>query len=355
MKTVLDIHGLSKNFDKQASLQDLHLTIRDGDIYGLIGKNGAWKTTLIKIITQLLFADKGTVSLFSSQSENEWTKALSRVGSVIESPVAHNHLTAYQNLKYYCMIRHIPNTDQVIRETLDYVGLSDTGKKVFRDFSLGMKQRLGIAIALLSKPDFIILDEPINGLDPIGIKEFRLMIQRLNQEKGITILISSHILSELYLVANRFGILDQGKIIREISKAEFETLSEDYIVLKTSDKERACQVLKEQIQLQFKVVNPENEIHIFGQEQDVKQILKQLTLADVAIDEIYFARQNLEEYFTQLVEEEKNHDTYHSSRFLPSFPLQRILDYRIHSLCPLANGCYYRGYRTSNVSSASTT
>lgn len=286
MKTVLDIHGLSKNFDKQAILQDLHLTIREGDIYGLIGKNGAGKTTLIKIITQLLFADKGTISLFSSRTENEWTKALSRVGSVIESPVAHNHLTA----------------DQVIRETLDYVGLADTGKKVFRDFSLGMKQRLGIAIALLSKPDFLILDEPINGLDPIGIKEFRLMIQRLNQEQGITILISSHILSELYLVANRFGILDQGKIIREISKAEFETLSEDYIVLKTADQEKACQVLKEQIQLQFKVVNPENEIHIFGQEQDVKQILKELTLADVAIDEIYYARQNLEEYFTQLVQ-----------------------------------------------------
>ena len=302
MKTVLEIHGLTKQFGQQAILQDLSLTIKEGDIYGLIGKNGAGKTTLIKIITQLLFADKGTVSLFSSKEQNEWTKALSRVGSVIESPVAHNHLTAYQNLKYYCMIRHIPNADKVIQETLDYVGLSDTGKKVFRDFSLGMKQTLGIASALLSKPDFLILDEPINGLDPIGIKEFRLMIQRLNQEKGITILVSSHILSELYLLANRFGILDQGKIIREISKAEFETLSEDYIVLRTSDKERACQVLKEQIQLQFKVVNSENEIHIFGNEQDVKQILKQLTLADISIDEIYFARQNLEEYFTQLVE-----------------------------------------------------
>ena len=166
---------MSKNFDKQAILQDLHLTIREGDIYGLIGKNGAGKTTLIKIITQLLFADKGTVSLFSSQTENERTKALSRVGSVIESPVAHNHLTAYPKseiLLYDFVI--FQNADQVIRETLDYVGLPDTGKKVFRDFSLGMKQRLGIAIALLSKPDFLILDEPINGLDPIGIKEFRL-------------------------------------------------------------------------------------------------------------------------------------------------------------------------------------
>jgi len=181
------------------------------------------------------------------------------------------------------------------------VGLTDTGRKVFRDFSLGMKQRLGIAIALLSKPDFLILDEPINGLDPIGIKEFRQMIQRLNQELGITILISSHILSELYLVANRFGILDQGKIIREISKAEFETLNEDYIVLKTSDKEKASQILKDKVHLEFKVVNSDNEIHIFSHEQDVKRILKELTLADVDVDEIYYARQNLEEYFTQLV------------------------------------------------------
>ena len=160
MKTVLEIHGLSKHFSKQPILQDLNLSVKEGDIYGLIGKNGAGKTTLIKIITQLLSADHGTISLFSSQSYKECTKALSRVGSVIESPVAHNHLTAYQNLKYYCTIRHIPNADQVIQETLKYVGLTDTGRKVFRDFSLGMKQRLGIAIALLSKPDFLILDEP---------------------------------------------------------------------------------------------------------------------------------------------------------------------------------------------------
>ena len=158
MKTVLEIHGLSKQFGKQPILQDLNLSVKEGDIYGLIGKNGAGKTTLIKIITQLLSADHGTISLFSSQDYKECTKALSRVGSVIESPVAHNHLTAYQNLKYYCTIRHIPNADQVIQETLKYVGLTDTGRKVFRDFSLGMKQRLGIAIALLSKPDFLILD-----------------------------------------------------------------------------------------------------------------------------------------------------------------------------------------------------
>ena len=301
MEKVLEISHLSKKFGQQYALNDVNLTIRKGDVYGLIGKNGAGKTTLIKVITQLIQETDGSVSLFASTNRSQWTQALKRVGSVIESPVAHKHMTAYQNLVYYCKARHIPNPDQVIKETLNYVGLNNTGKKKFRDFSLGMKQRLGIAIALIAKPDFLILDEPINGLDPVGIKEFRQMIKRLNDELGMTILISSHILSELYLVANRFGILDQGKIIREISKTEFETLNEDYIVLKTSDKEKASQILKDKVHLEFKVVNSDNEIHIFSHEQDVKRILKELTLADVDVDEIYYARQNLEEYFTQLV------------------------------------------------------
>lgn len=302
MKTVLEIHGLSKQFGKQPILQDLSLSVKEGDIYGLIGKNGAGKTTLIKIVTQLLSADQGTISLFSSQGYKECTKALSRVGSVIESPVAHNHLTAYQNLRYYCTIRHIPNADQVIQETLKYVGLTDTGRKVFRDFSLGMKQRLGIAIALLSKPDFLILDEPINGLDPIGIKEFRQMIQRLNQELGITILISSHILSELYLVANRFGIVDQGRLIKEISKAEFEEQGEDYIILKTSQLALASQLIQDQLHHRIKVIDKDGEIHIFGQTHDIKVIVKALVQADIDVDEIYYARQDLEKFFTDLVD-----------------------------------------------------
>ena len=302
MKKVLEVRHLTKRYGQHLALDNVNLTLEKGEVYGLIGRNGAGKTTLIKVITKLTRPSQGSVSLFHSTSKSEWTHALKRVGSVIETPVALNHLNARQNLRYYCKIHHVPNPDKVIDEILDTVGLGHTGKKKFRSFSLGMKQRLGIAIALIAKPDLLILDEPINGLDPVAIKEFRQMIKKLSEEQGMTVLISSHILSELYLLANRFGILDQGKIIREISKAEFETLSEDYIVLRTCDKERACQVLKEQIQLQFKVVNPENEIHIFGQEQDVKQILKQLTLADISIDEIYFARQNLEEYFTQLVE-----------------------------------------------------
>lgn len=302
MENVLEIKNLTKTFGQQHALDQLNLTIRKGEIYGLIGKNGAGKTTLIKIITQLTQASQGSISLFHSSSKKEWTQALKRVGSVIETPVAHNHLTAQQNLLYYCKARHIANSEKVIAETLDYVGLSDTGSKKFRNFSLGMKQRLGIAIALLSKPDLLVLDEPINGLDPVGIKEFRQMVQRLNEELGMTIIISSHILSELYLVATRFGILEQGKLIKEISKSEFEEQSRDYIVLKSNQLALASQILQDQLNHRIKVVNATGEIHIFGQAHDIKTIVKELVLKDIDIDEIYYARQDLEEFFTDLVD-----------------------------------------------------
>ena len=284
MENVLVLQQVSKKFGRQYALTDVSLTIKKGDIYGLIGKNGAGKTTLIKVITQLLEASSGNVSLFGSQTYQEWTQSLKRVGSVIETPVAHNHLTAYENLNYYCKLRHIPHADKVIRETLEYVDLTDTGKKKFRDFSLGMKQRLGLAIALLTRPDLMILDEPINGLDPVGIKEFRQLVQRLNEELGMTFIISSHILSELYLVGTRFGIIEEGRLIREISKAEFEEQSEDYIVLKTSQ-----------------LVNASDEIHIFTHSHEISKIVKELAAADIPVQEIYYARQNLENFFTDLV------------------------------------------------------
>ena len=301
MENVLVLQQVSKKFGRQYALTDVSLTIKKGDIYGLIGKNGAGKTTLIKVITQLLEASSGNVSLFGSQNYQEWTQSLKRVGSVIETPVAHNHLTAYENLNYYCKLRHIPHADKVIRETLEYVDLTDTGKKKFRDFSLGMKQRLGLAIALLTRPDLMILDEPINGLDPVGIKEFRQLVQRLNEELGMTFIISSHILSELYLVGTRFGIIEEGRLIREISKAEFEEQSEDYIVLKTSQLEEASRLIHDQLMHRIKVVNASYEIHIFTHSHEISKIVKELAVADIPVQEIYYARQNLENFFTDLV------------------------------------------------------
>ena len=234
METVVNVKHISKRFGQQLALDDVSLTVKQGEIYGLIGKNGAGKTTLIKVITQLIQPNSGTVALFGSSNNSEWTHALKRVGSVIEAPAAYNHLTAYENLNYCCKIRHIPNADKVIQETLSYVGLTNTGKKKFRDFSLGMKQRLGIAIALLSKPDLMILDEPINGLDPIGIREMRDLFVNLVKTDGMTLLISSHILTEVEHIADIIGVIVNGTIIREVPmakvKAEYPSGLEDYFM-----------------------------------------------------------------------------------------------------------------------------
>ena len=277
MQTVLEVKQVTKQYGQQYALDHVSLSIQKGDIYGLIGKNGAGKTTLLKTISRLIHANSGTVSVFGSQNSKEWNEALRKIGTVIETPVAY-------------------------KETLAYVGLSNTGKKKFRNFSLGMKQRLGIAIALISKPELMILDEPINGLDPLGIKEFRLMIQRLNQELGITFIISSHILSELYLVATKFGVIDQGRLVAEFTKDDFDRASEDYIVLKTSDRDQAANLIQGKLHYQLKEADKSDELHIVAQEQELNDINRELVLSNIHVNGIYAAHKDLEKYFTDLVQ-----------------------------------------------------
>lgn len=302
MQTVLEVKQVTKQYGQQYALDHVSLSIQKGEIYGLIGKNGAGKTTLLKTISRLIHANSGTVSVFDSQNSKEWNEALRKIGTVIETPVAYNQMTAYQNLNYYCKVHQIAQPDQLIKETLAYVGLSNTGKKKFRNFSLGMKQRLGIAIALISKPELMILDEPINGLDPLGIKEFRLMIQRLNQELGITFIISSHILSELYLVATKFGVIDQGRLVAEFTKDDFDRASEDYIVLKTSDKEQAANLIQGKLHYQLKEADKSDELHIVAQEQELNDINRELVLSNIHVNGIYAAHKDLGKYFTDLVQ-----------------------------------------------------
>ena len=304
MQTVLEVKQVTKQYGQQYALDHVSLSIQKGDIYGLIGKNGAGKTTLLKTISRLIHANSGTVSVFGSQNTKEWNEALRKIGTVIETPVAYNQMTAYQNLNYYCMVHQIAQPDQLIKETLAYVGLSNTGKKKFRNFSLGMKQRLGIAIAILGRPDLLILDEPINGLDPVGIQEFREMVKRLNQELGITIIISSHILSELYLVATRFGFINQGHFIKELSKEEFDRESGDYIILKTDNIKQAAHLVQDKLGYQLRPTNKEDELHISGQVQEIRKIAKELVLADIPIGEIYYAHKDLEKYFTDLINQQ---------------------------------------------------
>ncbi|MCY3035466.1 MULTISPECIES: ABC transporter ATP-binding protein [Aerococcus] len=302
MEEVLRVDQLTKTYGKQVALDQVSLSLKAGEIYGLIGRNGAGKTTLLKAIVRLIKPSSGKVSLFHSGSSREWTKALERTGAVIESPVAYDALTAEQNLHYYCKLRGVVDEDRVVKETLDLVGLSQDRKKAYKSFSMGMKQKLGIGIALLTQPDLLILDEPINGLDPIAISHFRQLVKRLSQEKQMTIIISSHILSELYQTASRFGFINQGRLIQEMTKEEFEQMNREYIVLQTSQVPQASRLLSEQGQSNFKVVNEET-IHIFSSDQKIQPYMKLFSQADVPIDAIYFSHKNLEDYFTGIVEE----------------------------------------------------
>ncbi len=224
MDYVLRTFGLFKKYKKHFAVNDADMTICRGDIYGFVGENGSGKTTIIRLITGLIFPYAGRFELFGVPHDSKDIKAARRkVGAVVESPSIYQNMSAYDNLKMQCMILGIP-ADEKIAATLDEVGLGYLlhEKKHVSNFSLGMRQRLGIAMALLGDPEFLILDEPMNGLDPAGIVEIRELILKLNRERNITFLISSHILSELSLVATKYGIISKGHIIKEITAAELQ-------------------------------------------------------------------------------------------------------------------------------------
>lgn len=301
MAAILQLQNITKTFGKQRALNHVNLTIQPGDIYGLIGRNGAGKTTILKTIVQLLYPNEGNITLFGASSGKDYTKQLKRTGSVIETPVANNQLTARQNLTYYCKIKGIVDKD-AIDDALKFVGLTDTGKKKFKDFSLGMKQKLGLAIALLNKPDFLILDEPINGLDPIAIADFRHLLVKLNQTQGMTILISSHILEELYQMATRFGIIDHGTIIKELTKDEFDAKSREYIKLQVDQPQLAATVLNKMGIEDFKVIDQQT-LNIYDLSLDNAALVEMLVAASVSVTTIVREHINLENYFKTIVSE----------------------------------------------------
>lgn len=299
MNEVLKIQKINKRFGKQKALEDVSMTIKQGEIYGLIGRNGAGKTTLLKSVLDMLHADSGEISLFGATDRRGYLNQMKRVGSIIENPVAYDQLTALENLRYYCKIKGIVEP-RAAEEALKAVDLQETGKKKFKNFSLGMKQKLGLAIALLNQPDLLILDEPINGLDPVAIVEFRDLLLKLNREQHMTILISSHILEELYLVANRFGFIRDGRLIEELTKEEFEERNQSFIHLLVEDTAKASFLLKQAGISEYKVVS-EGQINIYQQDQPIRSINKLLVTNDIAVDAIYLEGESLESYFKELV------------------------------------------------------
>lgn len=299
---VMKTERLSKSYRKFTALDSVDMTVYRGDVYGLIGRNGAGKTTIMKIITGLTGKTSGDFEIFSKRGA-EAEREKRRIGCLIENPAFFGGLTAWQNLKYYALQKGITDLKQ-IDEALALVNLTEVKNKKFRKFSLGMKQRLGIAFAMMDNPDLIILDEPINGLDPIGISELRETFRKLNKERGITFIISSHILSELYVTANRFLIIDKGRVLKEITKKELDLECMRCIAVKTNDTKGAVTVMEKSGITDYKVIDG-SEIRIYQENINPKELNKMLITNDIDVSSIYETGITMEDYFRSLVGEEK--------------------------------------------------
>lgn len=301
MSTILEASHLDKVYKNHAVLKDLSMRIEEGDIYGFVGKNGAGKTTLIRIIAGLIDADGGEFELFgTSNKSKEINKERQKVCAMVESPSIYPELTAKENMKMQCLITGA--SFDGIDPLLQYVDLAHTENKRARDFSLGMRQRLGIAMALVNEPRFMLLDEPINGLDPEGIKQIRELLLKMNKEKGITILISSHILTELSIFANRFGFIDQGHLVKEATIEEVKAASKSFATIEFDDLEKGCSVLKK---LEYPFEKEENHAKVFGQ-IDLMKVCEELRKAGAYLLSYEPSPVDLEDYFMDLLGGSKN-------------------------------------------------
>lgn len=297
---ILRTIDLTKKYKDQIALDHVNLDVRKGDIYGFIGQNGAGKSTLLRVATALARPTSGAVSLFGESSEAGLIEARKRVGAIIESPTLYPDMTARDNLEVHRLLRGIPGKSS-ISKALALVGLQDTGKKKARNFSLGMKQRLGVAIALLGDPELLILDEPTNGLDPKGIVELRELIKKLNREMGITILISSHILSELHQMATKYGIIHKGKLLEQITHEELDEKCKQHLRIRVDDASKAATVLEMDLGTQDYEVLQDGTIKLYSLLHDVRKVSMALTSSGLVIE--YFAPggDDLETYFTKRV------------------------------------------------------
>lgn len=302
MENVLQTVDITKKFAKKTAVSSVNMTIKKGDIYGFIGRNGAGKTTLIKMLVGLSSPTSGSIELFGSKHLN---KARHKIGTVIEAPAFVPNLSARQNMLIQWKL--LGSKDKsIIDKTLKLVGLSDVGRKKVKKFSLGMKQRLGIAMTLMGDPEFLILDEPTNGLDPEGIVEVRNMLKQINQEKGLTILISSHILGELSKLATRYGIINDGVLIDEFTKDELVTRCQSSLIVKVNDANRASEVLKGALNTdKFTVVN-ENTLEVFDFIDTPGVVTSALAKNDVVVDLISKKSVDLEEYFMNVIGGDNN-------------------------------------------------
>lgn len=298
MEYVLKTNALKKTYGHYKALDGLTMSVPKGGVYGFVGKNGAGKTTLIRLICGLQEPTSGEYSIYGiSNKEKEIIRARRRIGAVVETPSVYLDMTAEDNLRVQCRVLGLPSFGE-IADVLKMVGLEKTGRKKVKDFSLGMRQRLGIAVAIVGAPDFLVLDEPVNGLDPQGIVEIREIILKLNREHGITVLISSHILDELSRLATYFGFIDNGQMIKEISASELEAACRKCVHLVVSDVKSLSKVLDE-IGLEYTILS-NHEADVFG-EISITKLVTKLSAENCEVLSMQEHDESLENYYINLV------------------------------------------------------
>lgn len=296
MEYVLKTKELTKRFGGKLAVSNVDMHIREGEVYGLIGENGAGKTTIMRMVAGLASQTNGEIELFDSSDLNSGRK---RIGCVIENPAIYGNMTARENIEVFRRLVG-DNRENIAEEILNTVGLGDTGKKKAKNFSLGMKQRLSIGIALLGDPDFLILDEPINGLDPTGIAEVRDLITKLNEEKKKTILISSHILGELFKVATHFGVIRKGELVEEFSRDELSEKCKQNIKVVVDNIEKAENIVREKFTANYNVIDG-NTLLINYDLDSIDVINAALVNAGVGVKHLSLYGLDLEGYFIELM------------------------------------------------------
>ena len=295
---ILKATELVKTFGKKNAVDHINLEITRGDICGLLGKNGAGKTTFIRLIVGLATPKSGKIELFGSTS---LCKGLRKCGAVIENPVLVPHMTARQNVELQRIALGVEDKS-ITGELLELVGLSDTGRKKAKNFSLGMKQRLGIALALVGDPEFLFLDEPINGLDPVGIKDIRDLILKLNRELGITVMISSHIISELTKIVTRYGVISEGKMVDEFTAEELSERVRDSLKLRVDEVDKSLIVIKEELGISDAKKDYSGNVLIYGATGREKEIKEALESREITVYSISAEEGDYEKYFIELME-----------------------------------------------------
>ncbi len=296
-ETIIQIEGLNKSYGKAKVLNDFKLRVERGKICGLIGPNGAGKTTVMKIMAGLTSQDSGVVEYFGKRKN---TSSMRRLGFMIENPMVDINMTAEQNMAYIMRLKGVVDKDK-ISELLKFVGLGETGKKKVKAFSLGMRQRLGIAMALMSDPEILVLDEPVNGLDPEGMVEVRMILKRLAREKNVTILISSHLLAELSEMCDEYSIINHGTLVEHITADELKIKCEHHISIRTDNIEQSCAALEEKLGIKNYKVFRNEEIHVFERIDELAAISKTLTDSGFTILKFVCEGASLEEYYLSKV------------------------------------------------------